>query len=181
MHGDIPDVLVAIIMLIALLPWWGGAVVAVIAGFAVRAWWRKRRATRAAQRIAERGAQGEDQPAHDRTAAAQAMLRRPNVTNEAKRMLRQALADDDNALIDELLSSNVALPQRNDGTASQPPDYTDEWNRISMQAFGCPFNEDQGARAQTDPPVDTATACHTDTTESQPPSAPTSVATQEQP
>lgn len=58
MHGDIPDVLAAIIMLIALLPWWGGVVVAVIAGFAVRAWWRKRRATQTAQRIAEGGAQG---------------------------------------------------------------------------------------------------------------------------
>lgn len=44
MHGDIPDVLVAIIMLIALLPWWGGAIVAVIVASVVWAWWRKRQA-----------------------------------------------------------------------------------------------------------------------------------------
>ena len=48
MRSDIPDVLAAIIMLIALLPGWGRVIVGVIVGFiatkAAQAWWRKRQA-----------------------------------------------------------------------------------------------------------------------------------------
>lgn len=51
MLGDTPDVLIAIIMLIALLPWWSGAIVAVIIGSVVWTRWHKRRA---AQRLRHR-------------------------------------------------------------------------------------------------------------------------------
>lgn len=49
-----------------------------------------------------------------RSADAQAMLDSSDVTDEAKAMLRQAIADGDNGLIDELLTSNATLPQRNE-------------------------------------------------------------------